>query len=223
MLLFGNTADLLQGSLADSPARGVDDPQQVHIVIRIGNYLQVGDYILDLFPLKEALPAGYPIGNVLGQQGVLQGGGKAVGAHQNTEVVVTVFFPHYQGFDHFGDELGFAHFIIRIVEFQCLASLDAGPQLFALAVFVMRDQFVGRIQDMAGRAVVLLQFDFYTLGKIPFELHYIQIVGTPPGIDGLVVIADHTDVSRLFGHQFHQTVLRQAGILELIHHNIAET
>ena len=49
--------------------------------------------------------------------------------------------------------------VVRHIELQLLAPVLVGPELLALAALIVADDGVGRVQNMPGAAVVLLQTD----------------------------------------------------------------
>ena len=58
----------------------------------------------------------------------------------------------------------------------------------------MADHGVGGVQDVLGRAVVLLQTDGPGPGVLLFKAEDVLDVGPPEAIDTLVVVAYHADV-----------------------------
>ena len=71
----------LQCPLPDAPAGGVDDAQKIHVIVWIGDDLEVGQDILDLLSLEEAHPPGDLIEEILANEGLFDRPGLAVGAH----------------------------------------------------------------------------------------------------------------------------------------------
>src|SRR5581483_2893675 len=81
----------------------------------------------------------------------------------------------------------------------------------------------GGVQDVLRRAVVLLQSDDSRFRKIVFELENITDIGATPGIDGLVFIANGTNVVTCAGEQAHELILRAIRVLVFVHQNVLET
>ena len=86
----------------------------------------------------------------------------------------------------------------------------------------MGDQGIGRIQNDAGGAVVLLQPDHLQIGIIALQLGHVLDLGAAPGIDRLIVIADAEDDALLARHQSQPAVLQRVGVLELVHQDVPE-
>ena len=97
-----------------------------------------------------------------------------------------------------------------------------GPQLLALAADVVADNFVCGIENVAGRAVILLQTDGFRVLELLFKLQNVRDGCTAELVDTLVVIADNADVLVIACQQAGEHILRVVGILILVHEHIAE-
>ena len=75
---------------------------------------------------------------------------------------------------------------------------------------------------MAGRAVVPLQPDDGRAGKIALEAQDVVHLGAAPAVDRLVVVADAADVLVLLREQAQPEILRDVGVLVLVHQHVAE-
>ena len=103
-----------------------------------------------------------------------------------------------------------------------LAVLAVGPQGLAEPALVVGDQARGGGQDMAGGAVVALQPDDPGAGKIALEAQDVAHLGAAPAIDRLVVVADAAEVAPALGQQAQPQILRDVGVLVLVHQDVAE-
>jgi len=81
---------------------------------------------------------------------------------------------------------------------------------------VEADQVVGRAQDMAHRAVVLLQLDDLELGEIALQSGQILRPRSAPGVDRLVVVADRGEAAGRTDELTHELVLGAVGVLVLV-------
>ena len=153
----------------------------------------VGDQILDLLALVEALAAVNPVLGATPHEGLLKHAGLGVGAvqHGNVAGVVAV---SYQLLGHLQYEGGLVPLVHGVVQRDALAPVVLGPQRLLLAALVVGDDLVGGVQYVAGGAVVLLQLDGHALGEVLFEIQYVPKVRPAPAVDGLVVVAHHTQV-----------------------------
>ena len=86
----------------------------------------------------------------------------------------------------------------------------------------MRNDLIGRIEDVAGRAVVLLELDDEAAGEILLKFENIADIRAAPAVNGLIVVAHDADVLLLAGQQTHQLVLRKVGVLIFVYQYIVE-
>ena len=97
------------------------------------------------------------------------------------------------------------------------------PQRLVLSPPIVADNPIGRVQNVLGGTVILLQLDGHRLGKIFLKVQNIADIGSPELIDGLVIVPHHTEVAVFFPQQTHQFKLGCVGILVLVHHNVLKT
>ena len=97
-----------------------------------------------------------------------------------------------------------------------------GPELLALASDVVADDLVRGIQNVAGRAVVLLQTDGFRVLELLFEFKDIRDGRAAELVNALIVIADNADVLIVPGEQAGQYILCVVRILILVYEHIAE-
>ena len=127
-----------------------------------------------------------------------------------------------QHFDFIDDELCFIIIVIGLINAYRFASASGGPQVFTQAVFVMRNNCVGSIQNIAVRAVVFFQFNDVFNMKVGFKIAHVADAGAAEAVDGLVVIAYRKHAVVFTGQQFQPQVLQAVGILKFVYQNIAE-
>ena len=96
------------------------------------------------------------------------------------------------------------------------------PKFLALAALVVPNHGVGRIQNMAGRAVVLLQADHPSPLVLLFKGEDIFYGSPPEPVDGLVVVPYHAEVLIPPRQGGGQQILQVIGILILVDQDIAE-
>ena len=87
----------------------------------------------------------------------------------------------------------------------------------------MTDYLVGRVQDVLGGAVILLQLKDFRVGKYLFKIQDIADIGAPEFINGLIVVPHHAEIPVPGRQPAHKLKLHGVGVLILIHHNIAES
>ena len=96
------------------------------------------------------------------------------------------------------------------------------PQLLALSSLVVADHGVGRLQNMFGGAVVLLQADDPAALVLFFKGEDVLNGGSPEAVDGLVVVPHHAEVLIASGQGGGQQILQVVGVLVLVDEHIAE-
>ena len=87
----------------------------------------------------------------------------------------------------------------------------------------MSDHRVGGIQNIGGRAIVLLQTNHLSIWKMLFKQQNIFDGCAAEFIDTLIIVAHHTKVFEFRGQKRNQTVLQGGCILILIYHDIAKS
>ena len=70
-----------------------------------------------------------------------------------------------------------------------------GKQLVVDTILIFADQLFGRAQDGIGRAIILREMDQPEVRVIITEAKHVPVVGPPPGVNPLVQITHHKDVS----------------------------
>ena len=96
------------------------------------------------------------------------------------------------------------------------------PQGLAEPCPVVGDQPGGGAEYVSGGTVVLLQPDCPGAVEILLETEDVGDLGSPPAVDGLVVVADAADVPVALGEQTNPKVLCDVGVLVLVHRQVAE-
>lgn len=81
---------------------------------------------------------------------------------------------------------------------------------------------VSSAEDVLGGTVVLLQFYHVGVGEIAFELQDVADGGAAPGVNGLVVITHHRQVSVPLGQKTEQHILGMVCVLVLVHQDVVE-
>src|SRR5438309_5688639 len=76
-----------------------------------------------------------------------------------------------------------------------LSVAGIGPECLAESAGILCDEPVRGGQDVRCRTVVLLQSDDLCAGEVLLELEDVGHLGTAPGVDGLIVVADAAHVA----------------------------
>ena len=95
-----------------------------------------------------------------------------------------------------------------------------GSQILAQTIFIVANQCVGRIQNIAVTAVVLLQFDLMLHTKLTHKIGHVAHACAAEGINTLVVIAHRQHrAAQLCGqarNHFDPGILQFIGVLKLV-------
>ncbi len=104
-----------------------------------------------------------------------------------------------------------------------LALRSLGPEPLGHPPGVLRDDRVGRIEDVPVAPVVLLELHHPGAAVQIRELEDVAHLGAPPPVDGLVVVAHHDQVrARWRCELLEELVLDGVGVLELVHQDVLE-
>ena len=221
ILLRGNLPHDFHRSRADAARRAVDDPSQAQIIGRRGNEAQIRQHVLDLGPVEEAGAADDAVGDAAALEGVFKLVGLGVHAVEH-RMIPPVCPPPVGGQDLRGDILGLVPLVVGEVMGQQLSPVLVCPELFALALEVVGDDGVGRVQDMGGAAVILLESDDAAAPVLAFKAQDVFDRGAAEFVDGLVVVTHHADVSPAVRQKGGQAVLQTVGVLVLVDEDVAE-
>ena len=97
-----------------------------------------------------------------------------------------------------------------------------GVQVFTQTGFVVLDQFVGCVQDMAVAAVVLFQFDLVLDRVLAHKVSHIAHPCTAKSINALIVITHGQHRAARTTEQLDPSVLKTVGVLKFINQYMRE-
>ena len=219
-LLGGKVSDHINSGVADLPGRLVDDAAQAHIIPGVRHNGHIGVDVLDLFAVIEALAAHDLMGNA--RAGKVAFDGSRLGIHAVEHRMVRQMPALFQVLtDDICNVHGFVLLILGSVDLHLVALVVPGPQGLALALGVVLDDAVGSIQDIGGGTVILLQTDGLGAGEDALKVQNVLNGGTAETVDALVIVTDNADVLFRAGEQADQPELGHAGILILVHQQVA--
>ena len=110
-----------------------------------------------------------------------------------------------------------------------LARARVGAQVFAQALAVVRDELVGRVQDVAAAAVVLLKLDLVLHPELAHEVGHVAHACAAKGVDALVIVAHREQgvgavaILRQRAEHLEPSVLQLVGVLELVDQDVSKT
>ena len=220
-MVGGEGEDAVEAGLAHPPGGRVDDPQESGLVPRVHAELQEGDDVAHLLAVEERHPAHHHVGDAVRPQLRLEGPELDLGPAEDGEVGGPRLVQPQELPDLLDRELGLRDLVLEAQEAHPLALSPRRLQGLLVAGGVLPDDGVGRVQDLAGGAVVGLQADDLGPLEIAGEAQDLADVGPPPAVDGLVVVAHHADVPVLAPDLLHDLVLGVVRVLVLVHQEVA--
>ncbi|MEZ4387525.1 MAG: hypothetical protein R3D98_08085 [Candidatus Krumholzibacteriia bacterium] len=209
------------GGVADLALGLVDDALQRDFVRRVGDELEVGQQVADLAPLVELDAADHLVGDARAAQRVLEQARLGVRAVEDRDLAaleLALALPLHD-LDHAG---GLVLGVEVLLDRERLAAAGVGPEVLALAAPVVADDGVGRVEDVAERAVVLLEAEGASAGEVLVEIEHVLHAGAAPAVDRLVVVADGEHVAVHRAEELDEQQLQLVGVLELVDQHVAE-
>ena len=208
--------------LVAQPALGaVVDPLKRQIIARLCDQPQIGERIAHFGAFVKAEAADDLVIQSDRDEAVFEFAGLELRADQDRSGIEARLFA-LQPFQLFTHPAGFFRAIPHANHADLVSAANLGPQGLAKSLAVGIDQTRGSSEDIGGRAIVLLQLDYFGAGKILFKPQDIGDFCAAPGIDRLIVIPHHADVVARLGEQAQPQVLDLIGVLIFIDHDIFE-
>src|SRR3990167_6981167 len=200
------------------------------VVVRVLQQAQVGQRMLDLGALKKAQAAVHAVGHGGVEQRGFDHAALRVAAVEHGDLLALETVVLHQLLDLVHHPLRFGEVARGLVHAHRLACTLGGAQVLAQAPGVVADEVVGRVEDVAVAAVVLLQLDLLLHVELTHEVLHVAHARTAKGVDALVVIAhgDHAAVRLeaavhlVTRELLEPQVLQAVGVLELVHQDVRE-
>ena len=220
---------LLDAARADAARREVHHAQEAGVVVGVLQQAQIRQRVLDLGALEEAQAAVHAVGH---------GGVEERGFHHAALRVAAVEHGHLHLGHVFARELlhlvdhplRFGEVAGGLVHAHRFARAGVGAQVLAQAVGVVADQLVGRVEDVAAAAVVLLQLDLVAHVELAHEVGHVAHARAAKRVDALVVVAHgkhrvartRQAFERRRAEHLDPGVLQAVGVLELVDQDVAK-
>jgi hypothetical protein len=154
-------------------------------------------------------------------QALLQGPGLGVCPVEHSDVRQTAVFVG-ELVDLAGDPPALFPLVSGLVQVDELTGVVLSPQCLAQTAGIACDNGASRRQDVLRASVVALQPHDLRGGEVLLEVQDVLNVGTPEPVDGLVVIADNSQIAVACSKQGDQAVLGCVGVLILVDEDVPE-
>ena len=212
--------DLLDGTVPDAATGDVDDAAERLCVRVVVHEAEVGKEVAHLAAVVEACAADDAVADPLLDAGLLDRPRLRVRAVHDREVAEGAPLLAAPTLDLEADEVALLVAVVELLHDDRLAVGVLGPERALAAVGGARDHGVSRAQDVARRAVVLLQQHHLRLGEITLEVEQVPQIRGAPGVDRLVRVADCGDVAVRARERLRQPVLHEVRVLELVDQHV---
>ena len=226
----GDVLQLFDAARPDAARRDVDDAHEAGVVVRVLQQPQVGQRVFDLGALKKPQTAIHPVGHTGVEQRGFHHPALRVAAVQQRDFLAHHAVPH-QLPDFVDKPLRLGKVAGGLVHAHRLTRPGFRAQVFAQAVAVVADEFIGGVQDVAKAAVVALQLDLVGDPELPHKVCHVADTRPPKCVDALVVVAHShhratgqagSAVRPLPREHLDPGVLQLVGVLELIDQDVAK-
>jgi len=107
-----------------------------------------------------------------------------------------------------------------VVDLDQITAFLIGEEVLAPTIDVVRDHTARTIENRLSGAVVDLQLHGFRIGIITLELHDVSDVGATPGVNGLIGVAHHAEISVLTRNLLHEFVLDAIGVLIFVDQHV---
>ena len=224
LVLRGKRTQGRERGVADAALGRGDGAQKCRVIVVVDPEAKPGAQVLDFRPVKKAGAARHLVRNVGLAQCLFKRLGLVVGAVQDGEALPLRrrVAGRAQALDAGHGALGFMLLVVGIDHAHGLALAQLAEQGFREQFGVGPDHVVGRTQDGAGGAVVLLQLDDLEVGVVHRQFLEVVQRRAAPAVDGLVIVAHGREVAALAHQQLEQFVLRGVGVLVFVHQHMAQ-
>ena len=211
----------LDRARADAAGRRVDDARQAQIIARRLDDAQVGQHVLDLRAVKKARAADNAVRDAVALEGIFELVALRVHAVEHG-VIAEVHAVAKVVHDLRGDIARLVVLVRGAVERERITGIGLCPERFALAAGVVGDDVVGRVQNAAGAAVVLLETNGAGVLILLFKVEDVLDRRAAELINALVIVADNADVAPPVRQQGRELVLEVVRVLILVDEHVTE-
>ncbi len=166
-------------AFANAPPGFIDDSGQADPVQGVGQDFQIGQHVFDFLAPVEREPANELVGQSCFYKCIFQSPGLGPSAKEDGVVPKG---PSTAS-DLPDDKISLIPFIPGIINLDLFPLAGGSPQFLDFAPAVVGNDGIGGPQNIAGGAVVLLQFDYFRFGIVLFKIQDIAYIGPTKEVD----------------------------------------
>ena len=208
--------------LSDAPRRRIDDTQKRYLVVVRIHQAEIGQRIANLFAIEKRHTSNEHVGKFGFPQFRLECSRLLIRAKQDCDIPWVdrriLESSSYHG-DHFGRLLSF---IGKLQNLGLLPHPATCPQDFVVPLRIKDDQPIRHFNNGPARTIIVLETDHFCIRPVTRESQNMLHFSASPAIDGLVVVANHAEVSMALCQPLHNPVLASVRILIFIHKQMIE-
>ena len=223
---LGSVLQLLHAAGANAARRKIHNSQETGVVVGIFQNTQVSQGVFDFGAFKEAQAAIHFVRHTRIEQGCFHDPTLRIAAIQHRHFFArkSIAFDQLANFIH--QPLRFCKITGGLIHPHRFTNALVGAQIFAQAIFVVANERVGRIQNVAVTAVVLFQLNLVLHTKLPHKVGHVAYARTAKSVNTLVIIAHGQHRTAMFRWQacnhLDPGVLQLVGVLKLINEHMLE-
>ena len=154
-------------------------------VRRVHEQRQVGERVLDLGALVEARAADHLVADPVAHQHVLEHPALSIRPVEDRDLVARLALVH-EPLDLGHDEARLGVLVLELAHVHRIALAELRPEELVLALAVVGDHPVRRVEDRLRRAIVLLELDDGGIGEVALEAKDVLDVGAAEAVDRVV-------------------------------------
>lgn len=183
---LGEGVELGNAAVAHPSLGHVEHPLDGNLIGRVHHCPQVRHGVLDLAPVVEACTADHLVRDAEAHERLFEHPALRVGAVEGGHLL-----PHHvsvalQVLHRASHEGGLVAFVLGVVAHDAVATTLLAPEVLLLAIGVVADDGVGRIEDGLRAAIVLVEHDGGDVVERLLELQDVAHVGPAPAVHAVV-------------------------------------
>ena len=214
----GGVLQHLDAARTNAARRKVDHATEAGVVVRVLQEAQIRQCVLDFRAFKKAQTAIHTVRHAGIEQGRFDYAALGIAAVKHGDFLALETIALYQLLDLIHHPLRLGQVGAGLVHAHRLARALRGAQVFAQAAAVVADEGVGRVEDVAVAAVVLLELDLALHIKFAHKVGHVAHARAAKRIDALVVIAHGNHAAARLKTPAHLVArqLLEPGVLQLV-------